>query len=376
MSDNVNENPNEITADSIFQKLVKHLFPTEKDFQIDHDTFFKKVFEMPEVAIPFLKNVLPPEMQDKVHVEKLEVQNGILGDLDFFKKSAADLIYVLPCKEGTSDLHVFVILEHKSYSDRTTIFQLAKYCFHIMERILAQTPEEEQQNSSFYLPPSIPIIIHHGESAFYEPTQLSDLIMPVFDSNEYGINAKALLFDLNKIDVDKLEFGSNVPEFKSVLKMMQAIFSRHGAIEASEALRILRPYSTDPKYKDLIYTLLVYLFKCNKHVSKEEYNQIIHNETIVSKGEAEMSSLLEEYFNESLEKGMKQGMEQGMEQGMKKGSIQTMKASVLQVLTLRFKNVPQDIQDSINDKNDLVVLQSLLESAILAQSIDDFVKDL
>ena len=81
-----------------------------------------------------------------------------------------------------------------------------------------------------------------------------------------------------------------------------------------------------------------------------------------------MSSLLEEYFNESLEKGMKQGME--------KGSIQTMKASVLQILTLRFKNVPQDIQDSINDKNDLVVAQSLHESAILAQSIDDFVKDL
>ena len=57
-------------------------------YHINHDTFFQLVFALPEVAIAFLKNVLPSKTIETIELEKIEIQDGILGESDFFKKSA------------------------------------------------------------------------------------------------------------------------------------------------------------------------------------------------------------------------------------------------------------------------------------------------
>ena len=238
---NDNPIPDENQADSQPRRISFDDWVTV--YHINHDTFFQLAFALPEVAVAFLKNVLPKKTLEHLDLDALEIQPGILGESDYFKKSAADLIYVVPYKESAQEIHVSVILEHKSYSERMTTFQITKYCVHIMERELEQAEKDGNKMSQFRFSPVIPIIIHHGESAFYEATVLSDLIIPLPGSEELGINAKALLFDLNQIEVDKLEFGTNVPEFFSVLKMMQAIFSRRGAIEAAPPPKIVKPIS-------------------------------------------------------------------------------------------------------------------------------------
>ena len=290
-------------------------------YHINHDTFFQLVFALPEVAVAFLKNVLPPETLEIIDLSKIEIQNGVLGESDFFEKSAADLIYVVPYNEGIQKLHVFVILEHKSYSDRLTIFQLTKYCVHVMERELKQAEIDERVMKDFRFSSIIPIIIHHGESAFYEPTELNNLIIPTLGVEEFGINAKALLFDLNRICVDNLKFGTNVPEFTSVLKMMQAVFSRHGKDEASEALIALRPYSENPKFRNLIYTQLIYLARCSRYVTKQEYNQIIYDDNIVNQGEIKMPSIVDQWIAEGETRGIALGIEQGISQRYGKETV-------------------------------------------------------
>ncbi|MBQ6616055.1 MAG: Rpn family recombination-promoting nuclease/putative transposase [Thermoguttaceae bacterium] len=349
-------------------------------YHINHDTFFQLVFALPEVAIAFLKNVLPSETLEQIEPEKVIIQSGVLGESDYFKKSAADLIYLVPYKEIDEKLHVSVILEHKSYSDRMTMFQLTKYCFHVMERELDNVEKEGKKTREFRFSPIIPIIIHHGESAFYEPTDLKNLFIPLAGSEQFGINAKAILFDLNKIDISNLKYGTNVPEFFSVLKMMQATFSRHGALEGSEALAALRPYSKNPKYWKLIRALIIYMGKCSKHVSAKEYNQIIFDDNIVDQGEEKMSSLLDYWTEKGIEQGKELGIEQGkelgIEQGKELGILKTLKSTILQTLNVRFGAVPSTVQDVINNKSDKVILQSLFETALQTQSLDDFIKEL
>ena len=355
-----NQKPTEKTPGSI-----NDLAPT---YHITHDVFFKLTFALPEIAVELTRNVLPSCLFEKLDTDNIEIQDGLLGESDYFKKSAADLIYVIPFKNSVEKLRVFAILEHKSYSDPLTIFQLTRYCVHVMEREVQQAEESNQKMSKFRFPPIIPIIIHHGHSKFNAASELSELqtVLPQMES--YSLNLKAILFDLNDICVDELPLGTNVPAFTGVLKMMQAIFSRNGAVLASEALTELRPYSQNPKYQNLIRTLLVYMVRCSKHITSKDYNEIIHNDNIVDQGEKNMLSLAEQWFAEGKEQGIAEGKEQGI--------LENTRDSIVQVLRIRFGVVPDSVRQNLNEKYDKVVLQSLFESAMAASSIDDFVKEL
>ena len=361
-------------------------------FHITHDVFFKLTFALPEIAVELTRNVLPPRLFEKLDTDNIEIQDGLLGESDYFKKSAADLIYVIPFKNSAEKLRVFAILEHKSYSDPLTIFQLTRYCVHVMEREVQQAEESNQKMSNFRFPPIIPIIIHHGHSRFNAASELAQIqtVLPQMES--YSLNMKAILFDLNSICVDELPLGTNVPAFTGVLKMMQAIFSRNGAVLASEALTGLRPYSQNPKYQNLIRTLLVYMVRCSKHITRKDYNEIIHNDNIVDQGEKNMMSLAEQWFAEGKEQGIAEGREQGIaegkeqgiaegkEQGIAEGKeqgiLENSRDSILQVLKIRFGSVPNSVRQYLNEKFDKVVLQSLFESAMVASSLEDFIKEL
>ncbi len=331
---------------------------------ITHDTFFQVVFSIPEIAVAFLKNILLPELFDQIDFDKLDIQDSILGESDYFQKSAADIVYAIPFKNRAEILRVYVILEHKSYSDSLTIFQLTRYCVHIMEREIKEAKQSRQKMSQFRFSPILPVIIHHGRSPFKAATELSQLESTLTGMEEHSLKLKAFLFDLNCINVNDLPYGTNVPEFISVLKMMQAIFSRKGAVLASEAFKALRPYSENIKYKNLIRTMLMYMTQCSKHINEQEYNQLVSDDKIINQGEKDMTSLAQQWIAE------------GKEQGIEQGAICTLRDVILQILKTRFGNVSESVEQNINRKNDIIALKSLIQSATIAKTLDEFIKEL
>ena len=68
------------------------------------------------------------------------------------------------------------------------------------------------------------------------------------------------------------------------------------------------------------------------------------------------------------------GMEMGMDKGHKKGVITEAKDMVLEVLNIRFKNVPIDIHKEINGLNNRILLKRLHNSAIVSKNINSFKK--
>jgi len=63
-------------------------------------------------------------------------------------------------------------------------------------------------------------------------------------------------------------------------------------------------------------------------------------------------------------------------QGEARGKIETGRALVLRALRTKFKTVPEDIEQAINQKNDLIVLESLLEQVIMSHSLEEFAEGL
>ncbi len=72
-----------------------------------------------------------------------------------------------------------------------------------------------------------------------------------------------------------------------------------------------------------------------------------------------------------IEKGLEQGIEQGLEQGLKK-EINTSQKYIFDVLTLRFQQVPEEIENTLRQINDLSLLSLLHKEAIIAESIEVF----
>jgi len=58
--------------------------------------------------------------------------------------------------------------------------------------------------------------------------------------------------------------------------------------------------------------------------------------------------------------------------GKTEGKIENGRDMVLQALQTKFKTVPEDIERAINQKNDLIVLKSLLAQAIGSDSLEEF----
>ena len=62
--------------------------------------------------------------------------------------------------------------------------------------------------------------------------------------------------------------------------------------------------------------------------------------------------------------------------GKTEGNIETGRALVLEAIQTKFKTVPEDIERAINQKNDPIVLKSLLSQVIMSNTIEDFAEGL
>ena len=65
----------------------------------------------------------------------------------------------------------------------------------------------------------------------------------------------------------------------------------------------------------------------------------------------------------------------GFDRGLARGELMGKAEYVIQTLKIRLKQVPQDVQRRIKDIRDPIALNSLLVSAILCQSMEDFLRD-
>ena len=69
--------------------------------------------------------------------------------------------------------------------------------------------------------------------------------------------------------------------------------------------------------------------------------------------------------------GIEQGKAEGIEQGKAEGRAEGKQDAVLKLLQLRFQNVPETLSREISNIHNLSLLDTLLEQAMTAQSLDE-----
>lgn len=79
-------------------------------------------------------------------------------------------------------------------------------------------------------------------------------------------------------------------------------------------------------------------------------------------------TLAEQFIQEGLEEGIEKGIEKGIEEGLESG----LRESILEVLELRFGEIPTGLIEVVRAISGAERLRPLHRSAILAASIEEF----
>ena len=132
-----------------------------------HDRFFRNAFARHEIAQGFFERYLPAEISTQLDFATLRLTKESFVD-DALKAQQSDLLFHIQTRSGTP-ARLYLLLEHKSYSDPWVALQILGYLVRIWE-------QEKKRRKQPPLPVVIPLVLYHGERDWATPIQFAALL--------------------------------------------------------------------------------------------------------------------------------------------------------------------------------------------------------
>ncbi len=128
-----------------------------------HDKYFRAVFSHQSIAKGFLKAFVPKETIDQLDIDSLDQVTGSFID-EQLQEHFTDILFQCRLKDTKEEIWISILLEHKSYNDSDSEFQLLGYLHNGWQEDL-----KKGKKRRFILP----IILYHG-SEKWKKKRISD----------------------------------------------------------------------------------------------------------------------------------------------------------------------------------------------------------
>lgn len=237
-----------------------------------HDLFVKGFLSNLTEAIDFFDSSLPKSITNLLDLGKLEPTKETFIGRDH-EESRTDLLYKVPCKEGSS-VYIYLLFEHKSYYDPKIFIQLLDYLSKIY------IWQFENQESLMVV---IPFVFYHGERGW----DLGESFLDTFHEN--SIPEEFLKF-LPNFSIQLFELKSKGKAFQTrnfalrlYMRMIQIIrdLPEEFKIHLKEIYTSLREETNYAKRIEILRNLLEYLHRARNDAEKyseKEITQVIEEE--------------------------------------------------------------------------------------------------
>ena len=291
-----------------------------------------------------------------LNLEKIVSQKDTFIDGEF-KEHSSDLLFLLPLKDG-GEAYVYILFEHKSYSDPWVALQLLRYMVRIWERDI-----KEGKSASLRL--IIPIVIYHGEQEWKISTKFADL----FSKNEilqrFLPNFEYIIHDIPRYDNNDI-LGAN--KLRVVLWLLKYIFNKDFLKHLKEDVPLFALVKQDMISEDFQQTVLLYIFRNTDHIHEEEIKKEIIDQLLLKDGDNTMVTIAEKLIEEGIQKGWQSGKQEGIQEGWQSGKVE----DIQKILQIRFGRLPVETKHHLENIDDPEKLDSLLTAAVTVNSISDF----
>lgn len=291
MTDN-NENQQKVENEGQVQKTFDRLTVIDliKLFHVKHDAFFKYVFGLVIFARVFAQALFKlkfPNFSLLLDFNQLQVITVPLKD-NAFHEHMPDLVYYIPFKEMNFGIQLRVILEHKSYKDRMTVFQTARYSIFSMMEEWRQAIQLKVP--CFFFSPTMGVIINQAPGKnFKGPSRLKDLYHKIMIPKDKKtpemrgelkiiqksfLNMEPVIINLQDPNPNTLLSDKDAPELLYIMRIMQSIHDPEINDITMEALLALQPYAGDLYYKLLADAIFAYVVSNSTQITEDNISSL------------------------------------------------------------------------------------------------------
>ena len=213
-----------------------------------HDEFFKATFGRLDIALDYLKQMLPEDIQHYLNLNALERINGSFVSPQL-KEYFSDVVYQCPIVGLKKQASLTFILEHKSDIVPHPHFQLLRY--------MLDTWEEQIKNKKA-LTPIVPIVLYQGKRKWvkrdlyaYFDKKLPASFRPFCPNFDYFLTDIQTLSDEQILELNK---GLLI----NTLLMMKHIWAPEFVLKNPDLIFV---HLEDDQYSDFQISILAYFFR-------------------------------------------------------------------------------------------------------------------
>ncbi|MCE2399728.1 Rpn family recombination-promoting nuclease/putative transposase [Candidatus Poribacteria bacterium] len=262
------------------------------------------------------------------------------------------MVYLLPFRDkdntrATSEVLVYILLEHQSTVDRTMGFRLLFYMCQIWD----------SQRREWRFQPIIPIIFYTGDQKWETFPSLETLMDLPEALNRFVPKFDALLLNVKR-EADETLLQSNHPFGWLLTVLKQETAGTEAFIAALLRLgNYLRglPEAERSLWQQTIYYLHLLIFYRRPIVERPVLDQIVsENHPFLDTSEKE-----------------KQLMQSMAEHYLQQGETRAKREDILKLLQLRFHYVPEPLAEMIRSLDDRNWLEMLFEKAATTQTLEE-----
>jgi len=271
-----------------------------------HDRFFKEVLGNVANTQAFLETYLSSDVLQTIDVGTIQAEKDSFIEQDL-KEFYADLLFRATIRNR--EAYVYILLEHKSYSDYNVGVQLLRYMSAIWDKEI-----KKQKNRR--LPLILPIVLYQGKEKWGVSTQFADRIEGV--ETMEGALKKAIphfeyyLYDFSSNSGEEIKGPDDLRLYLETIRMA----SIKDPEKFNEAyIRITTVFVTrgETEISDQLYeTFIHYIFYL---IAREDFLRLIQLTRTVSVERSERMQTIAEWLKqEGIEKGLIKGREEGREE--------------------------------------------------------------
>ena len=274
------------------------------------------------------------------------------------------MVFRVPFQSGsdTDELLIYILIEHQSTVDPTMGFRVLFYMTQIWDSQRREWESESVPKSQWRFSPILPIVFYTGDQRWTRPLTLN-AIMDIPDALSRFVPMFDILF-LSVKETDESELTKTDHPLGWALTVLQKEnatveeLRSEALIEALSHISALDEASARQRRRAISYLLLLIL---NRRSIEER---------------PELTNLFEQHVLDTSDKEEAERMTQTIvehhfERGIEQGKIEEKQSGVVKVLRLRFHTIPESIADEIYLIRSLSRLDSLLEQAVTATTLDE-----
>ncbi len=277
-----------------------------------HDKFFKLTFTDKGVKESFLQTYLPMELSKGIDLSTVEEVNPSFIS-ETFQLNESDLL--VKVQAMGKPIYILFLMEHKSYKDRKTPFQILRYFVDIWESQLAKKEK---------LTPILPVVIYEGKNKWNYP-QIGEYFKDLPDEwKAYLPLYETLFFDFSL--ENKLQKLPESIELKSYLQIIQTVYLEDKETFLKQLIEILyfinQAAGEDSATFITIFRRILIYAENTRNDLKEENKDLLDllkgvdsmSKTSIERWEERIrAEVIDTARDDLLAEGMEKGMEKGRE---------------------------------------------------------------